>query len=47
MYIDRKKAGEFLLAIEKVEREFGLTISHEDCHGGFLIEPLIEYNIFP
>jgi hypothetical protein len=35
----------FIAEIEAVCRKHGLSISHEDSQGGFLIEPLNERNI--
>lgn len=32
----------FLREIEQVCRKHNLSISHEDCHGAFLIEPFDE-----
>lgn len=35
----------FLEEIEKISKEYGLSISHEDSHGGFIIEIYDNYNI--
>lgn len=35
----------FLDEIEKISKEYGLSISHEDSHGGFIIETYDHYNI--
>lgn len=37
---DTDKKAAFIEAIEKVCREHGLSISHEDKHGNFIIVPL-------
>lgn len=33
---------EFLREIERVEREHGLSLSHEDGHGAFMVEEFDE-----
>ena len=38
-------AREFINAVIALEREYGLTLSHEDVHGAFLIEPFSELNV--
>lgn len=35
----------FLDEIEKISKEYGLSISHEDSHGGFIIERYDNYDI--
>lgn len=35
----------FLAEIEAVCRKHGMTISHEDGHGAFLVEPMSERNL--
>lgn len=35
----------FLNDIERVCKKHGLSISHEDCHGGFEIESYQQFNI--
>lgn len=43
-YRDLPSEG-FFEAIEAVCREYGLSIAHEDIHGGFVIEPFGTFNI--
>lgn len=40
-----KEMKDFLNEIEMVSKKYGLSISHEDYHGAFLIEDYDEYNI--
>lgn len=35
----------FLNEIEKICKEYNLSLSHEDTHGAFIIEKYDEYNI--
>jgi hypothetical protein len=35
----------FLEEVDKLCERFGLSISHEDCQGGFIIEPYYKANI--
>jgi hypothetical protein len=35
----------FLSEIENVERKYGITISHEDSHGCFILRRLNEHDI--
>lgn len=35
----------FLADIERVCREHGLSLAHEDCHGAFLVEPFDEQTL--
>jgi len=43
--IDTPKVDEFLKDIEEVCQRHSMTISHEDGHGAFIIEPFNEDNI--
>lgn len=40
-----KEMEDFLNEIEMVSKKYGLSISHEDYHGAFLIEDYDEDNI--
>ena len=40
-----KEMKEFIEEIIKVMKKFNLSISHEDTHGGFIIEKYEDYNI--
>ena len=35
----------FLNEITKIYKKYNLSLSHEDCHGAFIIEDYDEYNI--
>lgn len=41
----RERADAFLLEIIDVCKKHGLSISHEDSQGGFIIEPYSEYDV--
>ena len=41
----RPDVERFLNALEKLCREHGFSISHEDCHGGFIVEKFDARNI--
>lgn len=43
--MDKEKVEEFLQEIEEVCRKYNMSISHEDGHGGFIIEKFDEFNI--
>lgn len=40
-----KEMKEFIDEIIKVMKKYNLSISHEDSHGGFIIEKYDDYNI--
>ncbi|MED4883091.1 hypothetical protein [Bacillus smithii] len=40
-----KEIIDFLKDIEKVYKKHGLSISHEDGHGSFIIEDYDEFNL--
>ena len=42
---EEKKVAEFLNEIETICKKYNLSISHEDSHGGFIIEKYDDYNI--
>ena len=37
-------AKAFIDEVIALSKEYGLSISHEDNHGGFIIEPYSDYN---
>ena len=36
---------DFINEVIELMKKYNLSISHEDCHGGFIIERYDEYNI--
>ncbi len=38
MTLPKEKGQEFLIEIEKLCHKYGISISHEDSHGAFLLE---------
>lgn len=42
---DTEAGRAFLHDIENVCRAHGLSLSHEDGHGAFIVEPLSKYNL--
>lgn len=40
-----KKMSDFFEDLEKLYRKYDFSISHEDCHGGFIIENYDEDNV--
>ena len=42
MAVDAERGAEFINEIIKVYKKFHMSISHEDKHGAFLIEPYNE-----
>lgn len=42
---DSPRARAFLEAIAALSREHGLSLSHEDGQGAFIVEPLAERNL--
>lgn len=38
IFIKNEKVDEFLNEIHEVCKKYNMSISHEDCHGGFIIE---------
>ena len=42
---EHPKVDAFIAEIAEVCRRHGLSISHEDGHGSFVIEPFDEYNV--
>lgn len=43
--VENKKIDTFLEALFKLYKEHGLSIAHEDSHGGFIIENYDEANM--
>ena len=41
---EESQASGFLKAVVELSREWGLSLSHEDGHGAFLVEPANEDN---
>lgn len=42
--LERENKEEFVEAVIKLSKEYGLSISHEDGHGAFILEPYDEHN---
>lgn len=42
---DKLTIAPFVAAIREVCVKYGYSISHQDCHGAFVIEPFSEANI--
>lgn len=36
---------DFINEVIELMKKYNLSISHEDCHGGFIIERYDEYNV--
>lgn len=43
--VEDERVEEFLQAIIEVCRKYGLSLSHEDAHGGFIVENYRKENI--
>lgn len=39
------KMESFLKDIVAVYKKYGLSLSHEDCHGAFIVEEFDEHNV--
>lgn len=44
-YVDDQVINKFLDELESLYRKYGLSLSHEDTHGAFIIKRLDEGNI--